>query len=95
MAEGITVGTQYIWMRSCNQSISDLLADEQNLIVIGVVGVVFGLIEVSLSIYLSPELWFTHTHTHTQLFGLGVGIALCVCFCRMRREDDYGFDKPI
>ena len=43
MAPGVS---QFIWVRSCNESIRDFLAQDQIIGAIGGVAVVFGLIEV-------------------------------------------------
>ena len=46
---------QFIWARGCNESVSSVLANQTTLIAVGVVGVVFGLVEVRLGIALSTS----------------------------------------
>ena len=42
----IPEASQYVWSRSCNEGITNFLANDRILGAIGGVGVVFGLIEV-------------------------------------------------
>ena len=83
-------------------SVNDFLRG--NLIVVGAVGISFGLFEVRLRsvncLFNQHSCTFTQSlsviHKHTQIIGIAMGIGLCVCACcRSKDEDDYDFTKAV